>query len=1031
MEDRFGTAAIRARVLRAWTESPARLREDANTEEDHALGGYRDRVIVELAQNAADAALRAGVPGRLRVSLRGDVLTAANTGASLTAAGVAALCTLRASDKRGEAGAAGRFGVGFAAVAGVTDEPSIASAETGGVRWSAPLTRDLVAAVPELAGELAARDGHVPVLRLPFPLDAGPVRELFEDGFATVVRLPLRDAAAVARMRAELERVGPALLLALPGLTAIELDVDGERRALACDHRSDDPDAGDDGFRVGTSLIGPIEFGGTLGDSPGPVTRWLTVRTSGGLSPELLADRPVEERSRPHWRLRWACPLTPAAGGGLPDDVPAVVHAPTRSDEPLGLGALLIATFPLAPDRRHVAPGPLTDFLIERAAEAYGRLLCALPENPRLLELVPGPVAEGALDARLRRAIRALLPALDLLPAVESAVDQASSGRRHRGDRLVALDAPAPLLELLAAAEPEPVLPRLLAANWPPRHQALDVLGVRRLQPADLVDALAGLDRPPGWWRRLYDALAGVDPGELGALPVPLADGRTVRGPRGLLISAGGLDPAGCAELGLRVVHPDAAHPLLGRLGAIEAAPRDVLADPAVRAAVAGSYDADDPGPVADAVLGLVAAATPAPGDEPWLADLALPGSDGDVRPAGELLLPGSPLRDLMAADAPFEVVADELVDRHGAAVLAAVGVLDGFAVVHEHDVEVGQIEFDLDDEDAWVDEVLDRLPDSQSGTGLPSVLPELIAVRDLELVADWPAALRLLARPPLREAVVRPVHVVTAGVRAEAPSYTAWWLSTRPVLDGRAPRDLRLPGAGDLAGLYDEAPAGLDEEMLRALGVRESLAGLLAEPAGAAELLHRLADPSRQISRDRLRELWTAIADLDAETPGLWRPELIRALVDGEPEIVPAEDAIVVDLPCALSLLAGQPLILVPYDRARSLAEVLGLALAGDEVAGVVESPGVRRPVPAVAGRVLPEVPEEYVAHAPLIVDGEAVSWWYDDDGVVHAGDEAGLARGLAWAADHWTGRLLLESVLRDPAALPGLLAERDLNLS
>src|SRR5579859_7748268 len=99
--DPFGTADLRRRVLDAWTASPARFREDANAEEDYALGGYRDRVIVELAQNAADAAARAGVPGRLRLTLRSGTLEAANTGAPLTAAGVAALSTLRASSKRG------------------------------------------------------------------------------------------------------------------------------------------------------------------------------------------------------------------------------------------------------------------------------------------------------------------------------------------------------------------------------------------------------------------------------------------------------------------------------------------------------------------------------------------------------------------------------------------------------------------------------------------------------------------------------------------------------------------------------------------------------------------------------------------------------------------------------------------------------------------------------------------------------------------------------------------------------------------
>lgn len=88
--DPFGTARLRRGVLAAWGAGPARFREDANAEEDLALGGYRDRLVVELAQNAADAAARAGTPGRLRLTLHpaGDgtpaVLAAANTGAPWT-----------------------------------------------------------------------------------------------------------------------------------------------------------------------------------------------------------------------------------------------------------------------------------------------------------------------------------------------------------------------------------------------------------------------------------------------------------------------------------------------------------------------------------------------------------------------------------------------------------------------------------------------------------------------------------------------------------------------------------------------------------------------------------------------------------------------------------------------------------------------------------------------------------------------------------------------------------------------------------
>ncbi|MGH3910810.1 MAG: sacsin N-terminal ATP-binding-like domain-containing protein, partial [Pseudonocardiaceae bacterium] len=125
--DPFGTAALRDGVLAAWRGSPTRFREDANAEADLALVGYADRLLVELAQNAADAAQRAGEPGHLRVIVNCGELRAANTGAPLDSAGVAALAALRASAKRSPRGSVGRFGVGFAAVLGVSDEPRVVS----------------------------------------------------------------------------------------------------------------------------------------------------------------------------------------------------------------------------------------------------------------------------------------------------------------------------------------------------------------------------------------------------------------------------------------------------------------------------------------------------------------------------------------------------------------------------------------------------------------------------------------------------------------------------------------------------------------------------------------------------------------------------------------------------------------------------------------------------------------------------------------------------------------------------------------
>ena len=148
-------------------------------------------------------------------------------------------------------------------------------------------------------------------------------------------------------------------------------------------------------------------------------TRWRLADARGELAPDLLADRPVEERIRPRWSLTWAVPVD-ADGGPQRLRTAPVLHAPTPTDEPLALPALLIASFPLEVTRRRVAPGPFADFLIDRAAEAYTGLVTAWPtRTPALLRLVPGPMGEGAIDAELRRRIVALLPDAAFLPAAQ------------------------------------------------------------------------------------------------------------------------------------------------------------------------------------------------------------------------------------------------------------------------------------------------------------------------------------------------------------------------------------------------------------------------------------------------------------------------------------------------------------------------------------------------------------------------------------------------------------------------------------
>ena len=941
------------------------------------LGGYRDRVVVELAQNAADAASRAGVRGRLRLSLDRGVLRAANTGAPLDAAGVESTSTLRASSKRddheagvgqvgeaGRSGAVGRFGVGFAAVLAVCDAPAILT-RGGAVSWSRARTAAEVGEIPSLKDELGRRAGAVPVLRLPYPDETGRVPAA---GFDTEVVLVLRDATAEDLVRELLEGVDAALLLTLPALAEVETVVDGVVRRLVAEQTAN----------------------GVVVDG----ARWVTHRVTGPLDPALLRDRPVEERASREFSLTWAVPVDDAGAPlPLPSSVPPVAHAPTPTDELLSIPALLIAPLPLDPTRRHVAAGALRDYLVEQAAAGYVDLVREMPAVAEVLALVPVGVAAGALDGELRSLILGRLAEVAFLGSHDA-------GLSLRPSQALVLDDGGAVVDDELLAVLGEVMPALLPAQWVRKGQAaLAGLGVRRIALAAVVDELATLQKPPRWWHGLYAALAQaqIGSGSLAGLSVPLASGGLARSPRGLLMPGrfGELD-----VLGLRTIDAEAAHPLLVRLGAIEPEPVAILTGERVRAAVENSYDADDPSAIADAVLALVAASGITVFDEPWLAELALPDTDGELVAAGELLLPQGKLAGLLVDDSPFGVVSSALIERWGIEALTAVGVVDSFALVRATDVT--DAEHDLDGEDEYL-RWLSTLVDSVE----PIVVDEFVAVRDLELVRGdaWPAALRLLARPPLRSAVVQPAVVSTSSTRLRTLSYTAWWLRRSHVAAGRLASSDPL-----LEGLYDVVQLDIDEEFLGAVGALRAVAD-----ADADELMARLADPARAVTREQVRILY---ATVEPENP----PTRVRAVANGALVVLKADDAVIVDRPDLLPLLGNLGVVPVPLADALRVADVLEVALASELGEFPVVSKGEAR--------------GDHVVHSPLLVadaDGAAtnVAWRLIDD-VVHVDAEQlafGLGRGRAWRAGDWSRRHLETELIGDPDKAAVLLGEGDLD--
>jgi hypothetical protein len=966
-------------VLAAWAAAPVRFREDANAEEDLALGGYLDRVVVELAQNAADAAARAGVPGRVQFSLRRGTLVVSNTGAPLTAEGVESLATLRASAKRDDSeSAVGRFGVGFSAVLAVTDEPVILS-RTGGVRFSRADTAAAVAEAglhsPGLETELRRRDGQVPVLRLPFEAEGEP-----PEGYDTAVMLPLRDEAAAELVRRLLDEAGDALLLALPGLERIEIDVEGSVRVLA--------DA---------------------------ESRWFVQRASGVLDENdrerLLADRPTEERSRPHWSILWALPRDPAT------ELPGTVHAPTPTDEPLSLPALLLATFPLDPSRRHVASGPLTDRLVEEAAKTYAELLRNRAEDgANVLPLVPTGLAAGALDRVLRDAILAALSGTPIVRAVED-------GTLLRPRDAVVVEGSDDAFNVVLA----PIVRGLIGSPRQDRT-ALDALGIRRLDLADLVDQLgsAAEAEAPSWWREVYGALSAMvtEPllrESLGTLAVPLADGRLVRGVRGLLLPGDELPAAVLAifgEYGVRVVHPDAVHPSLERLGALPMSPRALLEDSAVRVAVEHSAEADDPDVIADAVLTVVGADVSQAEGLWWLSDLVLRDVEGELVPANSLVIAGS---DAAAVLDEEEVASldNATVERYGLPALQAIGVLSSLGTVSASDVTLDDLPealADLDGIEDWADDVA---PD---GSRFGATVGELSAVRDLDWIVDdaWPRVLGLFgASPELRRALVETVRVVGPDDQPHgAPSYTAWWIRDRVLLeDGELLAGRADPDADPiLASFLDSAPgwtAQLDPEVRTAVGLVRVVGDL--DVAGVELLLDRLADPGREVEESAILRLWSQLGTHSAY-PGE-TPEDVRVLDgSGVTKVVSAGDAIVADAPMWLQRADLGGFVVASGAAADGLSDLLDVPMAEEVAEGKIDGEGTAADVPELVRELVPEAPRTWWEHEELVVDGVEVSWWVDEERQPHAATFDGLAKALAWSAGRWDQRHVIRAVLSEP---------------
>ncbi|WP_242676603.1 ATP-binding protein [Rhodococcus sp. ABRD24] len=817
---------------------------------------------------------------------------------------------LRAS---GKSTGVGRFGVGFTSVLAVSDEIELRST-SGSLQFSAARTRDEL-----LAAGLDIPAVGLPVLRLAWPLDEGPPA-----GFDAEVVLHLRPGVDGAELLDRFAAEAVDLLLELPALASIEI---GD--AVHCRSSRD---------------------------------------LDGGLTEITVGDRTWWQYATD--TARW---LVPVVDGRVQPVTSDVLRAPTRSDEELSVPALLIADIAMQPDRRRLLPGAS----LTECARGYADFVAALPADQRL-SLVPTPgFARSEADARLREE---MLRELRTHRWVPSAGDAGAGDEPHDlipSRATVVSGLTDELAAALADVVPGLVDPVLSGPRYAPALAAVDV---HRIGLARIAELLAGQARDPQWWHAVYAALEplvvdALAVEELAAVPVPLADGRTVTGPRTTVLGTDlghTLDAVAAALNWVRLVHPDAAHPLLSRLGAGQATAGDLLGDPALRARIE-DVDDDDPTTakeLASAVLALVRnCASDALPD--WLGQLLVPDADGDLTPADELLLPGAPLADVLDEDSPFGTVDPEWVAQVGEESLRAVGVGWGFPLLRA-ELPTGP-EHDLDSEERWWDTLADD--------------PEtLVAVRDLDLVdpAKWPQALTLLAENP-----------ATAAALADRDGYTAWWLRTHAEV-GAVPLGLLCgPEDDTFAGLLDV----LDHPQAAALA--SALAPAEVDGTELAQvLLDRLADPERTPTPAVIARTHRLLADaadrgvLDLDELGL--PAGVRSLAG---TVADPDRALVLDRPYLGAVVPPARLVLGAFETADALADLLDLPLASTAIHAEVLGEGQpsswdREPGAVLAcaalGLALPSGPVQ--VHDRLVVqlsgalDGEvAVPWWVDADGHAH----------------------------------------------
>lgn len=228
-------------AIASYRADPNLVIEHANLEESIRVGGYANRTLLELVQNAADALSGAGEEfsksGQVEIVLdiRSATLYCANAGRPFSKSGLTTILHAYLSGKRGDE--IGRFGLGFKSVLAVTDAPQIFSRSIS-FEFNSVVARSAIA-------KIQAPTKRLPVLRVATPIDAAsefekdPILASLADWAATVVKLPR--ASNIVRLEKEIHDFRSEFLLFVTGVREVRLRVIGtDQDSFSTSHVSRD-----------------------------------------------------------------------------------------------------------------------------------------------------------------------------------------------------------------------------------------------------------------------------------------------------------------------------------------------------------------------------------------------------------------------------------------------------------------------------------------------------------------------------------------------------------------------------------------------------------------------------------------------------------------------------------------------------------------------------------------------------------------------------------------------------------------------